>query len=255
MTLLNPLFYIVKLWFTGVYIIFLISAINIDCGYSRLAEAVLTSTHNLCFEQWYSAVVAFVWANKVSPCYVCVQLYAFVTYLLRIRMCDICALTELSHQKLFAILFFFLFLTEAPICNNGSVYIQTWNSPLKDLMEESVNILHYENTPIQIYIKFHLQKLKFSDKKLWYFSYFCSKHRLWGVSNEYPQSMFMNRNKKNNVYLCKSQFYYIRVGIKGVNIISACVRDVAYFLLPPLRRHAYSNTLKILLPKKMKIFR
>ena len=31
---LKPSFYIVKLGFTGVYIIFLISAQNIDCGYS-----------------------------------------------------------------------------------------------------------------------------------------------------------------------------------------------------------------------------
>ena len=31
---LEPHFYIVKLGFTGVYIIFLISAQNIDCGYS-----------------------------------------------------------------------------------------------------------------------------------------------------------------------------------------------------------------------------
>ena len=29
----EPNFYIVKLWFTGVYIIFHISAQNIDCGY------------------------------------------------------------------------------------------------------------------------------------------------------------------------------------------------------------------------------
>ena len=51
---LKPHFYIVKLGFTGVYIIFLISAQNIDCGYSLeplLSEAVLTSTHNICFEQ------------------------------------------------------------------------------------------------------------------------------------------------------------------------------------------------------------
>ena len=40
-----------------------------------------------------------------------------------------------------------------------------------------------------------------------------------GGSNEYPQSMFMGRNKKNNVYPCKTQFYYIKVGFKGVNII------------------------------------
>ena len=38
-------------------------------------------------------------------------------------------------------------------------------------------------------------------------------------SNEYPQSMFLNSNKKNNVYPCKPQFYYIKVGFKGVKII------------------------------------
>ena len=40
-----------------------------------------------------------------------------------------------------------------------------------------------------------------------------------GGSNEYPQSMFLSRNKKNNVYPCKPQFYYIKVGFKGVQII------------------------------------
>ena len=38
-------------------------------------------------------------------------------------------------------------------------------------------------------------------------------------SNKYPQSMFLNRNKKNNVYPCKPQFYYIKVGFKGVKIV------------------------------------
>ena len=38
-------------------------------------------------------------------------------------------------------------------------------------------------------------------------------------SNEYPQSMFLSRNKKSNVYPCKPQFYYIKVGFKGVKII------------------------------------
>ena len=37
-----------------------------------------------------------------------------------------------------------------------------------------------------------------------------------GGSNEYPQSMFLIRNKKNNAYPCKPQFYYIKVGFKGV---------------------------------------
>ena len=40
-----------------------------------------------------------------------------------------------------------------------------------------------------------------------------------GGSNVYPQSMFLSRNKKNNVYPYKPQFYYIKVGFKGVNII------------------------------------
>ena len=40
-----------------------------------------------------------------------------------------------------------------------------------------------------------------------------------GGSNECQQSMFLSRNKKNNVYPCKPQFYYIKVGFKGVKII------------------------------------
>ena len=53
---LKPHFYIVKLGFTGVYNIFLTFLKNIDCGYlleQYLTEVVLTSTHNLCFEQKY----------------------------------------------------------------------------------------------------------------------------------------------------------------------------------------------------------
>ena len=39
-----------------------------------------------------------------------------------------------------------------------------------------------------------------------------------GGSNEYPQSMFLSRNNKNNVYPCKPQFYYIKVRFKGVKL-------------------------------------
>ena len=46
-----------------------------------------------------------------------------------------------------------------------------------------------------------------------------------GGSNEYPQSMFLSRNNINNVYPCKPQFYYIKVGFKGVKIIQVCFRD------------------------------
>ena len=40
-----------------------------------------------------------------------------------------------------------------------------------------------------------------------------------GGSKEYPQSMFLSRNYINNVYPCKPQFYYIKVGFKGVKTI------------------------------------
>ena len=82
--------------------------------------------------------------------------------------------------------------------------------------------------PIQIYWKFYHQKIKiFRKKKYDIFHIFA--HNIdcgylletpwWGGSNEYPQSMFLSRNKKNNVYPCIPQFYYIKVGFKGVKII------------------------------------
>ena len=40
-----------------------------------------------------------------------------------------------------------------------------------------------------------------------------------GGSSEYPQSLILSRNEKNNVYTCKPQFYYIKAGFNGVNII------------------------------------
>ena len=41
----------------------------------------------------------------------------------------------------------------------------------------------------------------------------------WGSSNEYPQSMLFIKNKKNNIYPSKPQFFYIKAGFKGVKII------------------------------------
>ena len=40
-----------------------------------------------------------------------------------------------------------------------------------------------------------------------------------GGSNKYPQSMFFSENKRNNVYPCKPQFYYIKVAFKEVKMI------------------------------------
>ena len=50
-------------------------------------------------------------------------------------------------------------------------------------------------------------------------------------SNEFPQSVFLSRNKKDNVYPCKPQFYYIKVGFTGVKIMySACFPDVKKYI-------------------------
>ena len=85
-------------------------------------------------------------------------------------------------------------------------------------------VTHYENTPIQIYWEFYHQKLKKIQLKT-SGSFLISVLNIdcgylleppWrGGSNEYPQSKFLSRNKKTNVYLCKPQFYCIRVGFKG----------------------------------------
>ena len=87
---------------------------------------------------------------------------------------------------------------------------------------------HYENTPIQIYWKFYNQKMdNFQIKNSDIFhipaqnidcEYSLEPPRRSG-SNEYPQSMFLSRNKKNNVYPCKPQFCYTKVEFKGVKII------------------------------------
>ena len=76
---------------------------------------------------------------------------------------------------------------------------------------EYVRKYHYENTPIQIQCiyKFHLQKLKIFSS--------LEPPRRGGSNN--TRNLFFSRNKKNNVYPCNPQFYYIKVGFKEVKII------------------------------------
>ena len=74
---------------------------------------------------------------------------------------------------------------------------------------------------------FTTKNLKFSDKNSDIFHIsaqnidcrYSLELSQWGSSNENPQSMFLSRNKKINVYPCEPQFYYIKVGFKGVKII------------------------------------
>ena len=86
-----------------------------------------------------------------------------------------------------------------------------------------------KKTPIQIYRKFYPSKTEnFQIKKNSNIFHISAQNINYGYSlepprrggsNEYPQSMFLSRNTKNNVYPSKPQFYYIKVGFKGVKII------------------------------------
>ena len=50
-----------------------------------------------------------------------------------------------------------------------------------------------------------------------------------GGSNEYPQSMFWSKNKKNRYTPAYPSFAYIKVGFRGVNIARTCFPDETYF--------------------------
>ena len=81
---------------------------------------------------------------------------------------------------------------------------------------------HYENTPIQIYRKCHLKKTEnFQIKNSGRFHISAQNIRcVYSLEPlRFPQSMILSRNKIYNVYSCKPQFYYIKVGFKGVKII------------------------------------
>ena len=90
------------------------------------------------------------------------------------------------------------------------------------------SLLNITRTPLFKYIEnFTTKNWKFSDKSSDIFYIPAQNidcvysleppHR--GGSKEYPQSIFLSRNKKNNVYPHKPQFYYIKLGFKGVKII------------------------------------
>ena len=87
---------------------------------------------------------------------------------------------------------------------------------------------HYENLPIQIFWKINHRKIEnFQTKNSNIFHIsaqnidcgYSLEPPSRGGSNEYPQFMFWAEIRKNNVYPFKPQFYYIKVGFKGVKII------------------------------------
>ena len=88
------------------------------------------------------------------------------------------------------------------------------------LTEDTQDRLQLRITKIE---NFTTKKWKLSENKIWFFSYFCSKHRLWVLNcgskhrlwvlvRIASSSMFLSRNKKINVYSCKPQICW---GLRG----------------------------------------
>ena len=82
--------------------------------------------------------------------------------------------------------------------------------------------MHYENTPMRKYSGFFHIKMKISVEKLCYFPYFCSKHRLWvhvrtALLSTY-NLCFGPKIRKIRIPM-HTQFYYIKVGLKGLFIV------------------------------------
>ena len=103
-------------------------------------------------------------------------------------------------------------------CHNLSLRKHAYTNIVKILPSKKMKIL------IKILIFFHISAQNID------YGYSLEPPQRGG-SNEYPQSMFLSRNKKNNAYPRKPQFYYIKVGFKGVKIIQACFRDGCFFIL------------------------
>ena len=91
--------------------------------------------------------------------------------------------------------------------NTGIFYLKIFifGGKFSVYFHNGVNIQHYENMPIQIYRRFHLQKLKNFQKKtpdIFHISaqnidcgYSLEPQRRGG-SNEYPQSMLFSKIRK-----------------------------------------------------------
>ena len=135
---------------------------------------------------------------------------------------------EPSHQDLHSLPFCFNFWLRPPFGTMVLYQIQRWKVPFQKLRLIRIfteplwkhafsNILKFsppknENFQIKNSDIFHISAQNIDC------GYSLEPPRRGG-SNEYPQSMIWSRNKINNLYPCKLQFYYIKVGFKGVKFI------------------------------------
>ena len=104
------------------------------------------------------------------------------------------------------------------------------------VFEGRISVLHYANTTMQYTAIFHgCKNVNFQMKDYSIFLFFCSKTLIVGThSNRLIEAVLMSTHnlcfrakirEKNNVYPCTPQFYYIKVGCKGVFITRTRFHD------------------------------
>ena len=124
-------------------------------------------------------------------------------------ICDVCFVIICSSSLLLFVSETLCFVIEAFY---GSLPKHAYSNILKILPPKN------ENSQIKILIFFHISA---QNIDCWYL---LKPPRQSGF-NAHPQSMFLSRNKKNDVHHCKPQFYYIKVGLKGVKLYRHLFHD------------------------------
>ena len=111
---------------------------------------------------------------------------------------------------------------------------RNWYGNSFHLCRTSLNVYRHNNYTLRKHAYSNILKISppknenFQIKKILIFFIFQFKTEIVSTrykppkrvgSNEYPQSMFLRRNKKNTVCSYKPQFYYTKSGFKGVKIM------------------------------------
>ena len=123
---------------------------------------------------------------------------------------------------MFFFFFFFFFFTNIPKCNNGCIQMQRWSPYTKlnvffrnSCITKTCLFKYTENFTTKT------ETFQIKDSDIFHISaqnidcgYSLEPPRRGG-SNKYPQSMFLSRNKKNNVYPCKPLFTILKWCLRG----------------------------------------
>ena len=176
----------------------------------------------LCLALWLLAVGLFFHAFPVAS-FFCLCVVGLLYDVCFVLVCSSSFLVLVPRESCASWLWYFLGISTYIFVPVRCPKLFWWS--LSSIVVTLLRDRQYENMPIQIYWKFYHQKWKFSYKKKNLIFFYISAQNIdsgyslepprRGGSNEYPQSMFWTEIRKNNIYFCKPQFYYIKVGFKG----------------------------------------